>query len=289
MAMTFRANSLCKTIRVALAQISTPLGDVQNNKDKIIDAISRAEEAEADIVMTPELATLGYGSGDIYLDKVDENLEAMDEIVKSTVGKRTWAIVGFVEKDRLGFFYNSAALISNGEIRGIYRKVQLVNYRLFDEKRYFRPGSRLPVFDTPFGKIGILICEDVWFPEPARGLTFRGAEVIFVLSASPYARGKPKRWEDFLRERTYDNILPFVFTNMAGVHDGVTYWGGSMVMSAAGKLIAQARLLDEDFITVELDLKEAQRLRRRDIRVREVRREILEEVLKAFSESQNFV
>jgi NAD+ synthase (glutamine-hydrolysing) len=271
-------------IRVASAQISAPLGDVSGNAAKVIDAITKAEDAEVDVVVTPELALLGYGSGDIYLDKADENIEAFKQIVSHTVGKKVLSIVGFMEKDEYGFFYDSAAVVRDGKVLGTYRKVQLVNYRLFDEKRYFKPGSKIPVFQADWGKFGILICEDVWFPEPAGVLTFRGVEVIFVLSASPYSRGKPEIWRSFLKERAYDNLIPFVFTNMAGLHNGVNYWGGSTAVSASGKFIGTGRLLEEDFPIFEIDLRESDRLRRRDIRVREVRREVLEELIKAYEE-----
>jgi len=275
-----------KKIRVGLVQIATRLGDVKGNKEKILNAVSLARKEKVNIILTPELATLGFGSGDIYLDKVEENIRALREINTFTEKMKIWAIVGFVERDHLGFYYNSAALLGEGEIQGIYRKVQLVNYRLFDEKRYFKAGSRLPVFDSPFGKIGILICEDVWFPEPARALTFRGAEILMVLSASPFDRGKVEVWEDYLRERVYDNILPIAFANQAGVQEGVTYWGSSMALSASGEIVARGKLVEEDFVIAEIDLEESKRLRRRDIRVREVRREILIELLKAYEEME---
>lgn len=274
-----------RIIRVAVAQIATRLGDVQGNKARIIEAIEWAEKEKAHILLTPELATLGFGSGDIYLDKVEENLEALEEIKAHT--REVWAIVGFVEKGPAGVYHNAAALLGEGELKGIYRKVQLVNYRLFDEKRYFQPGNKLPVFPTPFGRLGILICEDVWFPEPARAMTFRGAEIFLVLSASPYDRGKPELWRNYLQERVYDNILPLVFANQAGVQDGVAYWGGSMALAATGEVLHEAAFLDEDFFVVEIDLNEALRLRRRDIRVREVREQILRELLEAYREMQN--
>ena len=273
-----------RIIRVAVAQIATRLGDVEGNKRKILQAIERAERENAHILLTPELATLGFGSGDIYLDKVEENLEALEEIKAHT--HEVWAIVGFVEKGPAGVYHNAAALLGEGELKGVYRKVQLVNYRLFDEKRYFQPGNRLPVFDTPFARLGILICEDVWFPEPARAMTFRGAELLMVLSASPYDRGKPELWRNYLQERVYDNILPLVFANQAGVQDGVAYWGGSMALSAQGEILHEAAFLDEDFFVVDIDLNEALRLRRRDIRVREVREQILRELLEAHREME---
>jgi len=271
-------------VRIGLGQIITRLGDVEGNKKRIIEALEQGKENKVDIVVFPELSTLGFGSGDIYLDKVDENLKALDEIVKKTEELDLWSIVGFVDKDELGFFYNAAALIGKGKIVGKYYKTQLVNYRLFDEKRYFKPGCCLPIFETPFGKIGMLICEDVWFPEPSRALTFRGASLLVVLSASPYDRGKNEVWEDYLKVRVYDNILPVVFINQAGVQDGVTYWGGSMIINAEAKIVTRAKLLEPDFVVGEIDLEESLKLRRRDIRIREVRKEILEDLLKAFEE-----
>lgn len=271
-------------IRVALLQIETRLGDVQGNTRKIISYLRKADHNQADLAITPELATLGFGSGDIYLDKVEENLEALREIQDASKDMNLWAVVGFVDKNPLGFFYNAAALIHKGEIFGKYYKVQLVNYRLFDEKRYFQPGSHLPVFETPFGRLGILICEDLWFPEPARAMTFRGADLLIVLSASPYSIKKPEIWENFLRVRVYDNRVPIVFSNLAGIQDGVTYWGGSMALSARGDLIVQGKLIDEDFVLVDIDLDEAKRIRRRDIRIREVRQEILDELCRAYED-----
>ncbi len=276
-------------LKVGIGQISARLGDIEYNKKQIIEYLRLGKEKGAEIVVFPELSVIGFGSGDIYLDKVDENLQAVEEIVEETKKLNIWAIVGYVEKDERGFFYNSACLIGNGEIKGKFAKTQLTNYRLFDEKRYFKPGSNLPVFRTPLGTLGILICEDVWFPEAARALTFRGAEVIFVLSASPFDRGKIEIWDDFLKVRVLDNILPIVFVNMSGIQDGVTYWGGSAYYSASGKLVKRLKLLENDFDVVEVDLEESKRLRRRDIRVREVRKEILEEVLRAYEEMLKWI
>ncbi len=273
-----------RKLRIGLLQMETRLGDIAGNRERIQRFLKEARDQGVDLAITPELATLGFGSGDIYLDKVEENLTALEEIRAFASDLGIWAIVGFVDRTPLGFFHNAAALIGEGQIQGVYHKVQLVNYRLFDEKRYFAPGNRLPVFSTPFGRIGILICEDVWFPEPARALTFRGAEILIVLSASPYTTTKVKTWQNFLQERVLDNLLPVAFVNQAGIQDGVTYWGGSMVFSARGDLVAMAPLLEEHLLVVEVDLEESRTLRRRDLRVREVRREILEELLRAYDE-----
>lgn len=274
-----------KKVRVALLQLSTRLGAIEENAKKILKGIEKARKEGAKVVVTPELATLGYGSGDIYLDKVNENLKVLNRIKKKV--DNFYLILGYVEEDNKGFFYNSAALIHQKKIIGNYRKVQLVNYRLFDEKRYFKPGNKMPVFETEFGKIGILICEDVWFPEPPRAMALRGAEVLFVIGASPYERKKDEVWVNYLRQRVYDNILPVVFCNQAGCQDGVIYLGFSMYMNARGEIVKKAKLIEEDLLIFDLDLDEYKRLRRRDIRLREVRRRILEDLLKAHEEMEN--
>ncbi len=274
-----------RKVKVSLLQLSTKLGAIEENTKKIIRGIERARKKGADIIVTPELATLGYGSGDIYLDKVNENLKAVEKI-KKRVGN-FYLILGYVEEDNKGFFYNSAALIHKKKIIGNYRKVQLVNYRIFDEKRYFKPGNKMPVFNTEFGKIGILICEDVWFPEPPRAMALRGAEVLFVIGASPYERKKDEIWINYLKQRVYDNILPVVFCNQAGCQDGVTYLGFSMYVNAQGEIVKKGKLTEEDMIVFDIDLDEYKRLRRRDIRLREVRKKVLEDLLEAFEEMTN--
>lgn len=270
--------------RIALAQIATRLGDIRGNEEKILEAIARAKKEKAHLLVTPELSVLGYGAGDIYIDKAREGAQALEAIVKRCVG--LWAVVGFVDVDRYGFQYNAAALIGNGRIQAVHRKLQLVNYRLFDEKRYFKPGGRLEVAPTPFGRVGVLICEDAWFPEPARVLALRGAELLVVIGASPYDRGKDKLWEDYLRVRCIDNILPLAFCNQAGVQDGVTYWGGSMMIDAEGRVVKRGKLLEEDFVIAEISSGDARHARRRDIRIREIRRDVLEDLLKAYDDRE---
>jgi NAD+ synthase (glutamine-hydrolysing) len=274
-----------RKVRVSLLQLSTKLGKIEENYEKILNGIEYSLKEKAEIIVTPELATIGYGSGDIYLDKVRENLEVLEKIKKKV--KDFYLILGYMEEDSKGFFYNSAALIYNGEIIGNYRKVQLVNYRLFDEKRYFKAGNRMPVFKTKFGKIGILICEDVWFPEPPRAMALRGAEVLFVIGASPFERKKDEIWINYLKQRVYDNILPVCFCNQAGSQEGIVYMGFSMYLNARGEIVCKGKLIEEDIVIFDLDLDEYKRIRRRDIRLREVRKEVIEDLLRACEEMEN--
>ena len=272
-------------MRIGLAQIEPIQGSITKNTEKILEHVDKAEQHEVDLLVTPELATIGYGCGDIFLDKVDENLEALKQIKEEIKG--FYAIIGYVEKDENGFLYNSAALIKDREMLGNYRKVQLVNYRLFDEKRYFKHGNSCPVFETEFGKIGVLICEDLWYPEPARALTFRGASLIACISASPYEAGKPDAWNMLLKQRVNDNLVYMAFVNQVGCQDGVTYWGASKVLNPAGIIVTEADLISEDFVATDIDLKDVERVRRRDLRCRDIRREIIEDVLKAYEAREN--
>jgi NAD+ synthase (glutamine-hydrolysing) len=270
--------------RIALAQVVPTLGNIEENTERILRHLGRAQEEKADLFLTPELALIGYGCGDLFLDRVAENLEALDRIRKEV--KDCYAVIGYVEEDEEGLLHNAAALLREGRVLGTYRKAHLANYRLFDEKRYFQPGNTCPVFETSFGKIGIAICEDLWHPEPSRAMALRGARLIACLSSSPYNWGKPDLWEAFLRERVNDNLCYLAFCNQAGCQDGATYWGGSMVLSPRGEVVARAKLIEEDFVVAEIDLREVERVRSRDLRVREVRREILEDLLRAYEERE---
>ncbi len=268
--------------RIALAQIETRLGDVKGNTRKVSDAIERAKSEKIDLLVTPEMALLGFGAGDVYLDKVEENEGALRSLVKKVRGFT--AVIGYVARDSSGFLYNSAAIVFRGRIAGIVHKTQLVNYRLFDEKRYFQPGKTFTPIATPAGNLGVLICEDMWFPEPARILTLRNAHFLVCLSASPYDRGKDEIWEHYLRVRAMDNIIPVLFCNSTGCHDGVSYWGGSMVINAHGNIISRGKFLEEDWVVAQLPSQDAQIVRSRDIRIRELRKDVLEELLQAFDE-----
>lgn len=267
-------------IKIGIAQISPILGDIPKNTECIIDYIKKAEKDKVNFLIMPELSTIGYGCGDLFLEKVEDNLKAF-ELIKNSI-RDIYCIVGYAERDRYGFLYNSAALIKNGTIVGNYRKVQLVNYRLFDEKRYFRPGSTCPVFETEYGTIGILTCEDMWYPEPARSLVFRGSNVIFILAASPFEWGKDRVWGRILSGRAHDSSVFVVFSNQAGCQDGVTYWGGSQVIGPDGEIIAQCKMIYNDYLVAEIETDDIRRARRRDIRLRDTRRDVIEDMKKAY-------
>ena len=180
-----------RTLRIAMAQINPTVGDLAGNRDRIIETIGRARKAGADIVAFPELAVTGYPPEDLLLKPqfVNDNLRTLKDIQRATRG--ITAVVGFVDKkERL---YNAAAILHNGSLASVYHKILLPNYGVFDEYRYFRPGNRYSLITLWGIKLGVNICEDIWFSEgPTRSLALAGAEVIININASPYHKGKGK-------------------------------------------------------------------------------------------------
>ncbi len=244
-----------KTIRIALAQINPTVGDLAGNRDKIIDYIGRAKKLGADLVAFPELAITGYPPEDLLLKPqfVQDNLRALKVIQRASRG--ITAVVGFV--DRQEFLYNAAAVLHDGKLRYSYHKILLPNYGVFDEYRYFRPGSRYPLVIVAGVAIGVNICEDIWFGEgPTRSQAMAGAEVIININASPYHKGKGKERLKMLAERARQNSVVITYTNTVGGQDELVFDGQSMVIDRAGKLIAQGRQFDEELIVVNLRVPE---------------------------------
>jgi NAD+ synthase (glutamine-hydrolysing) len=180
------------TIRIALAQINCTVGDLSGNCRKILEYAEKAEKYDADIVSFPELAVTGYPPEDLLLKHkfVEDNVAALQELSRS-VGN-ILAVVGFVDKKR-GGVYNSAAVITSGKVKGVYHKMRLPNYAVFDEKRYFKSGKNPVVFLLGQHPFGVNICEDIWLPGgPTAAQAKYGARLICNINASPYHAGKIK-------------------------------------------------------------------------------------------------
>src|SRR5579884_647780 len=193
-----------RTLRLALAQIDSTVGDLKGNADKIIAWSERARQAGADIVAFPELALTGYPPEDLVLkpDFIAENRCQLERIAAS-VGDMT-AIVGFVDTDGQDI-YNAAALMQQGKIVGVHRKFFLPNYSVFDEQRYFKAGSEWAVYTVRGVRIGITICEDIWYPVgPATLQAMAGAEVIININASPFRAGKHEQRYRMVATRALD-------------------------------------------------------------------------------------
>src|SRR5438876_6707879 len=260
-------------LRLAMAQVNVVVGDVDGNLQKILDWMDRARDVDADIVTFPELALTGYPPEDLLLKPqfIDANLEALDKIVSRT--RDITAIIGFV--DRRDDIFNAAAIAQNGKLVTSYHKIYLPNYGVFDELRYFQPGSQCPVFQMDRATIGVSICEDIWYPDGPVVLQALsgGAEVIINISSSPYHAGK-RRWrEHMLATRAGDNTVIVAYNNLVGAQDELVFDGDSMVLDENGDLIARGKQFEEDLVVVDLDIESVFRQRLHDPRRRQQKTE----------------
>jgi NAD+ synthase (glutamine-hydrolysing) len=258
------------TLRIALAQINTTVGDLPGNERLIRTSIARARDLGADIVAFPELAVPGYPPEDLLLKPsfVEANLETLERITEDTVG--ITAVVGFVDRD--DDIYNAVAVLHGGERAAVYHKTYLPNYSVFDEERYFRAGARPLVVSLGEARIGINVCEDVWYPAgPTKAQALGGADVVINVSASPYHAGKGAWRERMLATRAADNIVYVAFCNLVGGQDELVFDGGSAVFDGSGAVIARAPSFVDALLTVDLDLSAVFRQRLHDPRLRKER------------------
>ncbi|MBI3593176.1 MAG: NAD+ synthase, partial [Nitrospirae bacterium] len=243
-----------KTIRIALAQINLAVGDIDGNVLKICDYIQRAGKQDSGIVVFPELAITGYPPEDLLLKHhfIDDNLDALNKIIENT--KDITAVVGFV--DRIGsILYNAAAIIRNCRMIGVYHKVFLPNYGVFDEYRYFRTGAETPVYKINKMNIGVNICEDIWYPEgPAKYQALAGAEIILNINASPYHMAKAHLREKMVSERASDNKVAIVYLNTVGGQDELVFDGGSFIVDKTGEITARGKQFEEEMLVSEIAL-----------------------------------
>ncbi|RJP58187.1 MAG: NAD+ synthase [Deltaproteobacteria bacterium] len=242
-------------LRVALAQINTTVGDLSGNADKIIHYTGMAREKGVDMVTFPELSLCGYPPEDILLKRqfLDDCKKTLKSIITKTSG--ITCVVGFPEACGASL-YNAAALIHDGKLTGVYRKVLLPNYGVFDEKRYFEPGKEGVVLVLNGVAIGINICEDSWFSEgPAKAEVQKGgAKVIANISASPYYAGKRKVREQVLKKLALDNECFILYNNLVGGQDELIFDGGSFILDPNGELLANSRQFDEDMLLFDLEI-----------------------------------
>ncbi len=260
-----------RLLRVSLAQINPTVGDIRNNLERIKSAVDYAVGLDSDLVVFPELAITGYPPEDLLLrpDFIDENLKALRELTDFTAGKNILVIAGFV--DRTDDIHNAAALVHNGRLVDVYHKAFLPNYGVFDDKRYFMPGERFPVYLFRGIRIGVNICEDIWHPDgPLYYQSLLGdAEVIININASPYHMGKWRQRETMLSTRASDNGVFVVYLNCVGGQDELVFDGGSVAFGPGGELVARAPMFQEGLFTLDLDPGLVMRQRVHDTRRRE--------------------
>jgi len=243
-----------KTLRVALAQINPTVGDLAGNAEKIIHYINEARREEAAIIAFPELAVTGYPPEDLLLKPqfIEDNLGALRTVSRETAG--IIAVTGFV--DRKKDIFNAAAVMSEGKVQDVYHKMFLPNYGVFDELRYFKAGSRCPVYEMGEVSFGLTICEDIWYPGgPIRLQAISGADFILNINASPYTMGKAGFRERMLSTRATDYGVIIVYVNTVGGQDELVFDGGSFLVDEHGNIAARANLFKEELLIADLDLE----------------------------------
>jgi NAD+ synthase (glutamine-hydrolysing) len=265
------------SLRIALAQIDTTVGDIAGNVAKVQEHIARARHQGAELVVFPELAVTGYPPEDLLLKEhfLSNARAAVERLAAET--KDIVALVGFPE--RAEDVYNAAAVLAEGEVRGIYRKTYLPNYGVFDEERYFQSGARGAMIEVGDVAVGLTICEDIWEPgPPLSDEALAGATVIVNLSASPYYASKGEERENMLVQRARDSLAAVVFCNLVGGQDELVFDGHSVVIDHDGTVIARAHQFREELLVATIDPEGSRASRLRDTRHRPAARRMQAEV-----------
>ncbi|MDX6650364.1 MAG: hypothetical protein QOJ97_2315, partial [Solirubrobacteraceae bacterium] len=260
-------------MRIALAQLNPTVGDIPANESKGLEAISRAREAGAQLLVFPELFVTGYPPEDLLLKEhflrdaraaVDRLAQACGDLV---------AVVGYPERDV--DVYNSAAVLQDGEVRGVYRKVYLPNYGVFDEQRYFQSGEGPGILELDGVRVGLTVCEDIWEPgPPLTDEALAGATIILNLSASPYHAGKGAERERMIAQRARDSLTAVVFCALVGGQDELVFDGHSLVVDHDGNVLARAAQFAEELLVVDVDPDGPSAARLRDARHRPAARRV---------------
>ncbi len=274
-------------IKIGLAQIYPKLGDVSVNLQKHLDYVERAKAENVDLLVFPELSLTGYQLQDLVPEVA---LQASpDEPVFKALLNASQAldiVVGFVHVDARQRYYIANAYLSGGDIVHIHHKVYLPTYGMFDELRYFDQGESVRAFDTRFGRVGMLICEDFWHLSPTYLLWMDGAD-LFIFSSSGPSRGltsgdrlEGMRWVE-LANQAYGSMLTsyIVHCNRVGYEDGKNFGGGSSIVDPNGEFLAHGTYFDEALITHTIDMNQIRRTRNRLPLLRDERPALVEREL----------
>jgi len=254
-------------MRLALCQMNATVGDIAGNTQRIRAGMRAASDAGAELVLFPELAITGYPPEDLLLKEhfLADAASALRELAGDARG--VVAVVGFPE--RAQDVYNAAAVLADGAVHAIYRKVYLPNYGVFDEQRYFQAGPGGAVFDVGSQRVGLTVCEDIWEPgPPATEEALAGATLILNISASPYHAGKGSERERMFAQRARENLACVAFCGLVGGQDELVFDGHSCVIDHTGTTIARAAQFREQLLVCDVDLEAAAAARLRDTRQR---------------------
>jgi predicted amidohydrolase len=244
-------------IKVALAQICSRRENKEENLRKMEEFIIKAKDQAADLVIFPELALTGYVLHDQIYELAETipgpSTKRVTEIAKKNRAHVIFGMPELSEKTKATIF-NAAVLVGPKGVIGKYRKMYLPTHSVFEEKRYFRSGDQAAAFNTPIGKIGLIICYDVFFPEVCRLTRLKGANLIVCISASPAIR--KSYFEILTAARALENTAFLAYVNLAGLEDGLQFWGGSRLLSPTGDLLAKAKSDEGDLIVCEVDYRD---------------------------------
>lgn len=258
-------------LNLALAQIATKLGDVQANLEKHLEFIKQAKAEKAGLILFPELSLTGYVLQDL-VPTVAHRPTDDDPVFKPLLqaSRDVDMVVGFVDEDTRHRFYIAGAYLSGGRVVHIHHKLYLATYALFDEGRFFTRGDSIRAFDTQFGRVGMLICEDFWHASPPYLLWLDGADLLLFSSASP-GRGLDQRdqldsawWVETVNQSYANLFTSFVaHSNHVGFEDGLNFWGGATVFDPNGTRLARGPYFEEALTVTSLDLNQLRRTRAR--------------------------
>ncbi len=244
------------TLRIAMAQFDFPVGDLAGNTTRIIEQIALArEEFGADLVLFPELALSGYPPEDLLMRPsfLADCHAAMEQVARAVGGDIT-AVVGWPESAG-SVLYNAACVLRDGQVIANYRKRELPNYNVFDERRYFHvdPDGGPCVFEVKGVPVGLVICEDLWFPEPLAETAAQGAQLVLVPNASPFEHNKHAQRDALLAQRVRETGVALAYINLVGGQDALVFDGASVVASGNGEISPAASAFTEQWLVVDYE------------------------------------
>jgi predicted amidohydrolase len=274
-------------LTIGLAQTYPKLGDVQHNLDRHLELIRQASAQGVDLIVFPELSLTGYQVQDL-VPEVAIRASRDDVVFRAMLDASGYLDImfGFIQEDRRQRFYTSAAYLSGGECRHIHQKIYLPTYAMFDEGRYFDQGEQIRAFDTRFGRVGMLICEDFWHMSPPYLLWLDGADILLLHSASP-SRGldasdrlSGSRWVELVNQAYGSMFTSYVVhCNRVGYEDGKNFWGGSSIVDPDGEFVIHAPYFEEALTVQTIDLNQLHRTRSRLPLLRDERPELVQREL----------
>ncbi len=265
---------------LCIANIKPAVGNKKRNLKKMESMIS---EEDADMYVFGEMALTGYTCKDEFGEMAEDiDGPSINSVKKIAREKDCYIIFGMPLKERDGIISNASIMVHPDGKVDSYRKSFLANFGPFEERFYFSPGGKMPVFETKYGKIGMCICYDVFFPELVKGLVLKGADMIVCISASPTTTRE--FFEKVLPARAIENTSFIAYSNIVGTQENLVFWGGGQAYGPKGNLIARGKYLKEGMIKAEIDFREIEEARASRPTLRDTKAEIFSELSHIFRE-----